>query len=503
MFARRKSLDENQGTLSSFVKGNKLVGEIKSTGKNIGTPKSTTPNSTKKRVRPLSPQDNSLIEQNKRMHLEQSMDNNSQPNQQQMNNSSSVPLNPELAELKRQMFAGFELMLAPLKKEIKELKDDQKKKLDGEKLINETKIAKKFVQNEEKQKKLETRIGLLEDRLLEKNVIFQGIHEEEYEDRADVKTQIVKAISTTMEGDDLNTKKTLAGNTSIDTVERIGKYNPLRIRPVKVRFLEKKDVDHLFRNRKKLPKGVFIDREYSQTTEKERRLVRPILRAARRMDKYKGRVRMEGPHLVVDGKHYHQQNLHTLPKDLDPMESACKMNDTIIGFFGELHPFSNFHPCKFTCDGQEFHSSEQFIQMKAAEYFEDQVAKERIVNACDAQECKEIARDINNFNKNEWSTVAEELCEPGITQKFVQNEMLLRYLMETGNKTIVESSWDEVWGTGKHIGSKDALNKNKWTSNGLLGKILMGIRDKQIEPYLFGDNEPTSEMPMSTEAKTD
>ena len=74
--------------------------------------------------------------------------------------------------------------------------------------------------------------------------------------------------------------------------------------------------------------------------------------------------------------------------------------------------------------------------MKAAEYFEDQVAKERIINACDAQECKEIARDINNFNKNEWSTVAEELCEPGITQKFLQNETLLRYLMETGNKKL-------------------------------------------------------------------
>ena len=502
MFARRKILDENQGILSSFVKGNKLVGEIKLTGKNIGTPKSMTPNSAKKRGRPLSPRDNSSIEQNKRLHLEQRMDNNSQPSQQQIDNSSSVPLNPELTELKRQIFAGFESMLAPLRKEIKELKDDQKEILDGKKLINENKIAKRFVQNEEKQKKLETRIGLLEDQLLEKNVIFQGIHEEEYEDRSDVKTQIVKAIATTMEGDDFNTKKTLAGKTSIDTVERIGKYNPLRVRPVKVRFLEEKDVDHLFRNRKKLPKGVFIDKEYSQTTEKERRLVRPILRAARRMDKYKGKVCMEGPHLVVDGKHYHRQNLHTLPKDLDPIESTCKTNDTIIGFFGELHPFSNFHPCKFTCDGKEFHSSEQFIQMKAAEYFEDQVAKERIINACDAQECKEIARNINNFNKNEWSTVAEELCEPGITQKFLQNETLLRYLMETGNKTIVESSWDEVWGTGKHIGNKDALNKNKWTSNGLLGKILMGIRDKQLEPYLFGENEPTSEMPMSTEVNT-
>ena len=168
-------------------------------------------------------------------------------------------------------------MLAPLRSEIKELKDNQKEILNGDKLINENKISKKFVQNEEKQKKLETRIGLLEDQLLEKNVIFQGIHEEEYEDRSDVKTQIIKAIATTMDGEDFKAKKTLAGKTSIDTVERLGKYNPLCIRPVKVRFLEKKDVDHLFRNRKKLPKGVYIDKEFSQTTEKERRLVRPIL----------------------------------------------------------------------------------------------------------------------------------------------------------------------------------------------------------------------------------
>ena len=56
-----------------------------------------------------------------------------------------------------------------------------------------------------------------------------------------------------MEGDDFEAKKTLAGQTSIDSVERVGKFNPLRARPVKVKFLEKKDVDHLFKNRKQLP----------------------------------------------------------------------------------------------------------------------------------------------------------------------------------------------------------------------------------------------------------
>ena len=111
----------------------------------------------------------------------------------------------------------------------------------------------------------------------------------------------------------------------------------MRPRPVKVKFREKKDVDHLFKNRKELPRGVFIDKEYSKSTEKERRLLRPVLNAARRLEKYKGRCRLEGPHLVVEGKHYHCQNLHTLPADLDTVAATSKSNETVLGFFGELH----------------------------------------------------------------------------------------------------------------------------------------------------------------------
>ena len=229
----------------------------------------------------------------KRAHMDNSTEENKKNNDtgQGVNNKGQVPvpLNPELTELKRQIFAGFETLLAPIKQEIKELKDDQKILFECDKSINKSKIEKKFVQNEERHKKLEMRISLLEDQLLEKNVIFQGIHEEEYKDRSDIKVQIIKAIANTMEGDNFEAKKTLAGQTSIDSVERVGKFNPLRTRPVKVKFREKKDVDHLFKNRKELLWGVFIDKEYSRSTEKERRLLQPVLNAARRLEKYKGR----------------------------------------------------------------------------------------------------------------------------------------------------------------------------------------------------------------------
>ena len=80
----------------------------------------------------------------------------------------------------------------------------------------------------------------------------------------------------TMTGADEDEKKDKASKTSIECVERI--YNPLRARPVKVMFGNKSDVDHILRNRKKLPKGVFVDKEYSKSTERERRLMRPIIK---------------------------------------------------------------------------------------------------------------------------------------------------------------------------------------------------------------------------------
>ena len=56
---------------------------------------------------------------------------------------------------------------------------------------------------------MQDRISFLEDQLLEKNVIFQGILESEYEDTKDIKTGIVKAIANTMQGETEEDKKNL------------------------------------------------------------------------------------------------------------------------------------------------------------------------------------------------------------------------------------------------------------------------------------------------------
>ena len=320
---------------------------------------------------------------------------------------NKVTTNADLMALERRLFAGIAQLIDPLKKDIEELKNNNGcVNCDDSATVR---INKKFQVNEEKQKKIEDRLNLIEDQLLEKNIIFQGIKETEYEDRDDIKIQVIKMLAIIMEGETDEEKKNKAGQTPIESVEQLGKFNPQRTRPIKVKFVEKQDAIRVLKNKRKLPTGIFAKREFSKGTEKERRLVRPVLKAARKLDKSKGKVHMSGPHIVIDGKHFHRHNIHTLPLDLEATSVTSKSDNSTYAFFGELNPLSNFHSCKFTFGGEEFHSSEQLIQYKKAEFCNDEPAMRRILASSDAQDSKEISRDITSYNHNSWSEHAEDL----------------------------------------------------------------------------------------------
>ena len=338
-----------QQGISKFVEKSKSVSAT-STSENKGNSTSTTSSTHNlKRTHQGSQSPSTEKPPNKRQATkackQKTMESDSNPD----NKEPTIELNPELRELKRQLFVGFKQLIEPLKRDIEDLKTDRDNR--NAAFSVET-LSRKLRNNDEKHRKLESRLGLIEDQLLERNLIFQGIVETEFEDRNDIKVQVIKAMAPTMDGDDEDEQKKNAGNSSIETVERLGKYNPQRTRPVKVKFGSKSDVDHLLRNKKKLPKDVYIDKEYSKATEKERRLLRPILKSAKKIEKYKNKSRMEGAHIVIDGKHYHRHNLHTLPIELNTFDVTSSTDEHTLGFFGELHPFSNFLPPPSTVKGR-------------------------------------------------------------------------------------------------------------------------------------------------------
>ena len=209
-------------------------------------------------------------------------------------------------------------------------------------------------------------------------------------------------------------------------------------------FKSKRDADAILEYKYYLSKGIFADKEYCADTERRHRLLRPILRAAKMKPDLKLKSHMEYDKLVINGKRYGTDDLDKLPQTISPINVSTKSNDKVFGFFGELCPLSNFHPANFIHEEQSYHSSEQFIQHAKAQHFNDQETTQWILNAQSALACKQLGYYVKNFNQENWVDLIETLCKDGIRAKFEQNPSLLKVLLSTGDKTIVESSKDNV-----------------------------------------------------------
>ena len=108
-------------------------------------------------------------------------------------------------------------------------------------------------------------------------------------------------------------------------------------------FEKQSHVETLYHNKKHLPKGIYVDREYTEEIERSRKILRPILRKAKSLPHYKGKSKLEDDYLVILGKKYTLATLDKLPADVNVFASSSKTGTNTVAFFGELNPFSNFH----------------------------------------------------------------------------------------------------------------------------------------------------------------
>ena len=161
--------------------------------------------------------------------------------------------------------------------------------------VNEIKVQhknleRKLITVERENESLKQRLTNLEDKMLEHNIVVSGIEEgqwEEDESRMNkVNCELAKLF--TVETQD----EAIKGVTKLDimSTERLGRYNPARPRPIAVRFVHKKDVNIVLANKKCLGEGIFVDRQYSDETENERKRLRPILTAARKIQRIQRQV---------------------------------------------------------------------------------------------------------------------------------------------------------------------------------------------------------------------
>ena len=185
--------------------------------------------------------------------------------------------------------------------------------------------------------KLKKKLSRIENELLESTAIIHGVHEDKWEEGTTRYNMVVDVLAHTMYGTNHHEQITAARKIVIKKTSHLGKFNPNQGRPISVTFIYNEDCEHLLANKKHLPKGVYADKQYSEDIENTRRILRPVIRKARK-GKYKGLCRMEKDQVVIEGRRYGIKNLHQLPNDISTFK--C-MKSIIALLICNLFPLSS------------------------------------------------------------------------------------------------------------------------------------------------------------------
>ncbi|KAI0556994.1 YbiA-like protein [Gracilaria domingensis] len=146
---------------------------------------------------------------------------------------------------------------------------------------------------------------------------------------------------------------------------------------------------------------------------------------------------------------------------------------------------SNFWQCPqpFTdSENRQFPTSEHYMMHGKAVVFGDQETAQAILSASTPLEAKMLGREVRNFDNEVWKQHRLQIVEEGCFLKFSQCKKAGRFLLETGDRILVEAAKrDQIWGIGMSATNVYKCDPTKWRGLNLLGETLMMVRDRLRE----------------------
>ena len=92
--------------------------------------------------------------------------------------------------------------------------------------------------------------------------------------------------------------------------------------------------------------------------------------------------------------------------------------------------------------------------------FGDKMVQKQILDAKMPLECKQLSKDISNFNFKTWANKAKDMCGKGLEAMFMQNPRAMQALLEIGHKKLVECTYDTLRGNGIPLHQPTCHNQN-------------------------------------------
>jgi ribA/ribD-fused uncharacterized protein len=141
--------------------------------------------------------------------------------------------------------------------------------------------------------------------------------------------------------------------------------------------------------------------------------------------------------------------------------------------------FSQWYESSFEREGLLYRTAEHFMMAEKARLFGDSDAEQRVLAALSPGEAKRIGRSVKGFNESLWKQKRFSIVVSGNLYKFTQNDELKQFLLNTGDRVLVEASpVDNIWGIGLAADDARVENPNLWKGQNLLGFALMEVRGK-------------------------
>lgn len=139
--------------------------------------------------------------------------------------------------------------------------------------------------------------------------------------------------------------------------------------------------------------------------------------------------------------------------------------------------FSQWFPADFVVDDVAYNCTEQYMMSEKARVFGDDDIRQKMLASNDPKEIKALGRQVKNFDAEIWNRVAPDIVVKGNLHKFRQNPALCQFLLDTGEKILVEASpYDTIWGIGMQESESGVDNPGNWKGTNFLGFALMEVR---------------------------
>ena len=228
----------------------------------------------------------------------------------------------------------------------------------------------------------------LEGSNLENSVLFSGIAKWVWETFTDCRKKVLDELAKTVRNKSPDEADKSVQNIALSHMKRVGIFSKNRTRPVSVKFVNQSDKHYLMEHKKLLPKGIYVEDEFTLNIQWKRNVPRLVLKLTNQKDAYKGKYKLDADTLVITGIKYMVNNISELPEEISVMKATQKMNEKTLCYFGELSPFSNLHACRFHLHNTYYHFSEQYIEHANAKMFRDKTAASTILNSQDGFEAK-------------------------------------------------------------------------------------------------------------------